>query len=101
MPNLQPVVFIIGFLIVLSLFILLIRRVSARLSDSIPQATFERVERVIIAGIVLGIVGMFQPWIFIGYKVGFLLVLFCTLAFIVWSHVTPAALSYDVREDQH
>jgi hypothetical protein len=51
-------------------------------------------ERVIIGGIVLGVVCMFQPWVFVGYKYGFLLVLFSTLAFIVWSHVTPADVQY-------
>ena len=44
---------------------------------------------------VLGIIGMFQPWIFSAYKYGFLLLLFSTLAFILWSHVTPAATSQE------
>jgi hypothetical protein len=88
--NLQPVIFIAGFLIVLGLFIALIRVISARLSGKLPRAVFELWERVIIGGIVLGVVSMFQPWVFIGYKYGFLLVLFSTLAFIIWSHVTPA-----------
>lgn len=91
---LQPVIFIVGFLIILGLFIRLIMALSNRLSDQIPQATFDRVERVIIAGIVLGVIGMFQPWVFLGYKYGFILLLFSTLAFIVWSHITPAAMRY-------
>src|SRR5688500_13698699 len=93
--NLQPVFFILGFLIILGVFIYFIRAVSMRLNGNIAQNTFETVERIIIAGIILGVVGMFQPWLFIGYKYGFLLVLFSTLAFIVWSHVTPAATQYD------
>lgn len=93
--NLQPILFIAGFVIILGLFITLIRAVSARLSGKIPLGVFELWERVIIGGIVLGVVCMFQPWVFIGYKYGFLLVLFSTLAFIVWSHVTPAAVQYD------
>ena len=44
----------------------------------------------IISGIVVGAVGMFQPWLFRAYTLGFLLLLFSTLAFIVWSHVRPA-----------
>jgi hypothetical protein len=88
--NLQPIIFIVGFLIILGLFIAFIRTVSARLSGKIPPGVFEFWERVIIGGIVLGVISMFQPWVFIGYKYGFLLVLFSTLAFIVWSHVTPA-----------
>jgi hypothetical protein len=99
--NLQPVLFILGFLVILSLFIYFIRSVSMRLSGIVGQSTFDLVERIIIAGISLGVVGMFQPWLFLGYKYGFLLVLFSTLAFIVWSHVTPAATQYDEQLDSH
>lgn len=93
--NLQAVLFIVGFLIILGLFIRFINVVSKRLSDNIAQDRFDRVERLIIGGIILGVVGMFQPWIFIGYKYGFLLLLFSTLAFIVWSHITPSFVQYD------
>lgn len=91
----QAAIFIIGFLIILGLFITFIRWVAGRLSQQIPQQRFDLVERIIIGGIVVGILGMFQPWIFVGYKVGFFILLFSTLAFIVWSHVTPAAAQYD------
>lgn len=89
--GLQAVLFIIGFALILGLFISFIRFVSHRLNDTVSQRTFNAVERIIIAGIVLGVVGMFQPWLFPAYKYGFLLLLASTLAFIVWSHVTPAA----------
>lgn len=91
----QAVIFIVGFLVILGLFITLIRWVSHRLSDRIAPATFALIERLIIGGIVLGVLGMFQPWLFVGYKIGFFVLLFATLAFIVWSHVTPAAVQYD------
>jgi hypothetical protein len=97
----QAVIFIIGFLIILGLFITLIRAVANRLNGKVPQSTFDTVERVIIGGIVLGVFGMFQPWLFIGYKYGFLVLLFSTLAFIVWSHVTPAAARYDEEVAVH
>ena len=97
----QAVIFIVGFLIILGLFITLIRAVANRLSGKVPQSTFDTVERVIIGGIVLGVFGMFQPWLFIGYKYGFLVLLFSTLAFIVWSHVTPAATRYDEEVAVH
>ena len=90
----QPVIFIVGFLIILGLFIRLIMLISKRLSDNIPPAIFDQVERIIISGIVIGVIGMFQPWIFLGYKYGFMLLLFSTLALIVWSHITPAATRY-------
>jgi len=94
----QAVLFIIGFTIILSLFILFIRFLSQRLNDTIPQHTFDRVERILIGGIIVGVVGMFQPWVFFGYRYGFLLLLISTLAFIVWSHVTPAAPLYGDEE---
>jgi hypothetical protein len=94
----QAVTFIVVFLIILGAYIFLIRAASRRLSLRLPQATFEAIERVIIAGIVAGVVCMFQPWTFYGYRIGFLLVLFSTLAFIVWSHITPAAPQYDERD---
>jgi hypothetical protein len=90
----QAALFIIGFLVILGLFITFIRRVSKRYSYKITQSSFERIERLIIGGIIVGVVGMFQPWLFIGYKYGFFLLLFSTLAFIVWSHVTPASVQY-------
>ncbi len=91
----QAIIFIVGFLIILGLFITFIRAVASRLNDKVAQRTFDTVERVIITGIIVGVVGMFQPWLFIGYKYGFFLLLFSTLAFIVWSHITPAATRYD------
>jgi hypothetical protein len=42
---------------------------------------------VVIAVMLLGIVGMFQPWQIDLYTWGFHLVLFGTLAFIVISHL--------------
>ena len=82
--------FILGFLIILGLFITFIRWIAGRLSYKIAAERFTQIERLIIAGIVLGVVSMFQPWLFAGYKYGFLVLLFSTLAFIVWSHITPA-----------
>ncbi len=53
------------------------------------QKTYRRVERAIIALMLLGIAGMFQP-IAIGlYRYGFLLLLLSTILFIIISHVAP------------
>jgi len=40
----------------------------------------------------LGVVAMFQPWTMFGYRTGFQVVLFLTLAFTVWSHVMPKSM---------
>jgi len=94
----NAVYFILGFIVILALFITFIRWLSQRLSYKIAHERFTSIERLIIAGIVLGVVSMFQPWLFVGYKYGFLLLLFSTLAFIVWSHVTPAPAVEAVAE---
>jgi hypothetical protein len=46
---------------------------------------------VLIALILLGIVGMFQPVEIALYRYGFLLLLFSTIGFIVFSHMSPKA----------
>lgn len=92
--GIQAILFIVGFLIILGLYIGLIRWVAARFDERIPPRLYTQIERLIIAGIIVGIVAMFQPWLFVGYKFGFLLLLFSTLSFIVWSHVTPASSAY-------
>jgi hypothetical protein len=91
----QAVTFIVVFLAILGLFMYSIGALSRWLSNRISQTTFDLVERGLISGIVLGVLCMFQPWLFAGYRLGFLLVLFATLGFIVWSHITPAAPQYD------
>jgi hypothetical protein len=91
----QAVTFIVLFLAILGLFIYSIGALSRWLSYRISQASFDLVERGLIGGIVLGVLSMFQPWFFMGYRFGFLLVLFATLGFIVWSHITPASPQYD------
>jgi hypothetical protein len=90
----QAILFILIFVSILLAFIYFIRFVSHRLSPRVPQRIYDRVEQLIIGGIVVGVVGMFQPWLFVGYKYGFLIVLASTLGFIVWSHVTPSAVLY-------
>jgi hypothetical protein len=91
----QAIIFLVGFLAILFAYIFFIRWVSARLSDRIDAARYAAIERIWIGGIVLGVLCMFQPWFFAAYRFGFLLLLFATLGFIVWSHVTPAAQQYD------
>lgn len=87
--NLQLVYFIMGFVVILGAFITFVAVASARLSAAVPPQTYSVVEAVIIGGILLGVIGMIQTWVLSGFRVGFLVLLFCTLAFILWSHVTP------------
>lgn len=88
-PTVQFFVFIVGFFTVLLLFVRLIQLAEKRWNGKIERRRQSRIERVIIAGIILGIAMMFQPWTVALFEPGFLLLLFCTLAFTLWSHVIP------------
>jgi hypothetical protein len=50
---------------------------------------YQLIERIMIAAMILGIVGMFQPWRIEFYTWGFHLLLGGTLAFTVFSHFSP------------
>ncbi len=47
--------------------------------------------RLIVTGMVLGMLGMIQPFSLDLFKPGFLLAFYSTLAYIVVSHITPRA----------
>jgi hypothetical protein len=81
--------FVAAFIAVLLTFILLIFIVALRFNRKIPARTYQPVERVIIVGIIAGVVLLFQPFHFVGYKYGFPLLLVSLLAFIMFSHVLP------------
>lgn len=55
-------------------------------------------ERIAIAAMLIGIVGLFQPWIFGLFGWGFLLLLFGTLAFTVISNITPRSVETSASE---
>ena len=86
---LSAIPFILIFVSILLAFISLIKMSANVLNDNISPRIFRIVETVLIAGIVLGIFGMFQPWLIIFYKYGFIVLLVSTLGFIWWSHIRP------------
>lgn len=86
---LSAIPFVLVFVGILLYFITLIVIVARLLDNNISARLHGIFLSILIAGIVLGILGMFQPWLFQAYKYGFILLLFSTLGFIVWSHVTP------------
>lgn len=100
--------FLSFFIAILLVFIWFIFFVASRLNGSISRRAYLPVEAIIIVGIVLGVVGMFAPDMTfepldssgnpmvsipivttITHHLSFLVLLVSTLAFIVWSHVTP------------
>lgn len=86
---LNGIPFILIFVAIILFFITFIWLVASLLNDNVPLRIYRPVETVIIAGIVLGVVAMFQPWVHVLYRIGFHLLLVSTIAFIVWSHIRP------------
>jgi hypothetical protein len=86
---LSAIPFILIFVSILLVFISLINMSASVLNDHISQRFFLIIERILIGGIVLGIFGMFQPWLMVFYKYGFIVLLVSVLGFIWWSHIKP------------
>lgn len=86
---LSAIPFILIFVAILLAFISLINMSASVLNDNISSRIYLTIERILIAGIVLGIFGMFQPWLLILFKIGFMVLLVSTLGFIWWSHIKP------------
>ncbi|MCS7056135.1 MAG: hypothetical protein NZM18_08220 [Thermoflexales bacterium] len=89
-PTLQFLLFIVGFFVILGLFIRLIQIAEQRLGGRVPNQHYSSIMGIVIAGMVIGILMMFQPLVVALMEPGFLLLLISTLAFILWSHVWPA-----------
>ena len=85
----NAVPFVLIFAAIILGFIAVIVLVASMLDNNISARAHRIVEQILIVGIVLGVVGMFQPWLFEGYKYGFVLLLISTLCFILWGHITP------------
>ena len=49
-------------------------------------------ERIMMLCMLLGIAGMFQPWLLDLFRYGFLLLLFGTIGFTVISNITPRSI---------
>jgi len=86
---LNAIPFILIFVSIILTYITLIVVVGSILNNNISRRAHKTVESILIAGIVLGIFGMFQPWVFLAYRYGFLVLLISTLGFILWSHIIP------------
>jgi len=92
---LSAIPFVFIFISIILAFITVIWLIATALNNNIPERTYRIVEYALIGGIVLGIVGMFQPWIFSAYRIGFLVLFFSTLGFILWSHVVPRGARHE------
>lgn len=81
--------FILIFIGIIIAFIDFIILMASLLNGKVAVSTYKPIERLLIAGIVLGVIGMFQPFSVTLYTFGFLLLLVSTLTYIFWSHIMP------------
>ncbi len=86
---LAAIPFILIFASIILAFMSFVWFLSSRLNDNISEKLYRPVEILLIGGILLGVVFIFQPWVFVLFRVGFFLLLASTIGFIVWSHVRP------------
>jgi len=94
---LSAIPFVLIFASIIIAFMSLIWFVGSKLSDNIAEKVYRPIEYALIGGIVLGIFFMFQPWVFVLFRVGFFLLLGSTLCYILWSHVRPKAEDLQVE----
>lgn len=85
----KAIPFVAVFVSIVLAFIFVIVAIALALHGRVPERSYRPIEGLIIAGIVLGVVALFQGWKIFAYEYGFLLLLLSTLAFLIWSHVTP------------
>lgn len=81
--------FILIFASIIIVFMSLVWFASSKLSGNISEKVYRPIEYALIGGIVVGILFMFQPWVFQLFKIGFFILLGSTIGFILWSHVRP------------
>lgn len=91
---LSAIPFVCIFAAIVLAFITLVAFVASLLNHNIPPEVYRPIELTFIGGIALGILGMFQPWLFLAFRVGFFVLLFSTLGFILWSHVIPKGVQH-------
>jgi hypothetical protein len=89
---LSAIPFILIFAAILLTYIAIIRMSASVLNDHITLRAHKVIETIFIVGIVAGILGMFQPWLMILYKYGFLVLLVSLFGFMWISHVRPKGI---------
>ena len=85
----QTVSFFATLIAILSGYICFIAFMSRLLSGRVSERLFGYLEKLLIAGILLGIAGMFQPWIPVFYPAGFIVLFAATWIFTLWGYVVP------------
>lgn len=86
---LNAIPFILIFLSIILAFMTLVWAAASSLSGNVSRRIYRPIELALMAGIALGTIGMFQPWVQAFFSGGFYLLLVSTLGFILWSHIRP------------
>ena len=86
---LSAIPFILIFASIIIAFMSFVWFVSIKLSGNISEKAYRPVELLLIGGIVIGALLMFQPWVFRLFQIGFVMLLLSLIGYIVWSHVRP------------
>jgi hypothetical protein len=86
---LSAIPFILIFAAIVIFYMSLIWFLSIRLGGRVAQRIYRPIELGLIGGILLGVIFMFQPWVFVLFRVGFFVLLASTLSYILWSHIRP------------
>src|SRR5512136_1533027 len=76
---LSAIPFVMFFVSLVLVYMALIVFAGTLLSNRVPEGVYRTIEYVLIAGIALGVVGMFQPWLFALFKISFFVLLLSTL----------------------
>ena len=79
--------FLLVFVPIILLYMSFIVFLSKLLHQRVPEPVYKSIEYLFIAGIVAGILGMFQPWLFALFKIGFFILFGSLLGFMIWSHL--------------
>jgi len=90
--------FICYFVAIILVYIFLINVISQILNHKISPKIYKPLNLIFIAGIIGGILLMLQPFTIVLFRISFMVVLVSLLLFMVWSHVTPAAIPEDAEE---
>ncbi|MBP8972271.1 MAG: hypothetical protein KBH93_00235 [Anaerolineae bacterium] len=88
----KAIPFVAVFVSIIVAFACVIVIVAIWLGGRVPVRTYRPIEMIIIAGILLGVLGLFQGWKLFAYEYGFLLLLASVVAFMIWSHFEPLPL---------
>lgn len=85
----KAIPFVAVFVSIVLAFACVIVLVAIRFNGRVPQRSYRPIEMLFIAGILIGVLGLFQGWKMFAYEYGFLLLLGSLLCFMVWSHMAP------------